>query len=192
MQLQSARIISGITGASADMTVETTDGSLDPSDSDPISPNALVTLKAEFSGPTGLLAQEFINSWGLMYLSVCYDGEPHEVKITEDMTRKLYEAFRPYPLNPNTTPAQTIRWNKDGTTGKSIKPHGYYNIRKEYVEEPGVEEDRYRVYYQPGAHTFAADGNFILTCHMHGFKTLEEARFASERDSAVMANHLGL
>jgi len=27
-----------------------------------------------------------------MYLSVSYDGEPHEVKITEEMTRKLYEA----------------------------------------------------------------------------------------------------
>jgi hypothetical protein len=192
VQLQSAKIISGIIGASADMVVETIAGSQDPSDSNPISPNALVTLKTEFSGPTGLLAQEFINSWGLMYLSLIYDGEPHEVKITEQMSRKLYEAFRPYPLDPNPTAVQVIKWNKDGTVGKSTKLHGYYQIRKEYVEEPGVEEDRYRVYYQAGTHSFAADGDFILTCHMHGFKTLEEAQFASERDSAVVASHLGL
>jgi hypothetical protein len=192
VQLQSAKIISGITGASADMVVETISGSMNPSDSDPISPNALVTLKMEFSGPTGLSAQQLINSWGLMYLSVTYDGEPHELKITEEMTRRLYEAFRPSPLNPQTTAVETIKWNKDGTVGKSTKLHGYYQIRKECVEEPGVEELRYRVYYQPGAHFFAADGNFILTCHLHGFKTLEEAQFASERDSAVVASHLGL
>jgi hypothetical protein len=136
-------------------------------------------LKIEVNAPSGLLAQEFINSWGLMYLSVSYNSEPHEVKITEDMTRKLYEAFRPYPLNPKTAAVTTIKWSKDGTLGKSTKDHGYYKIQKEYVQEPGVEEDRYMVYYQPGGH-------FFETCHMHGFRTLEEAQFASESDDVVV------
>jgi len=192
VQLEAATITSGITGASADMLVETIGGSMDPSDSYPISPNARVTLKVEFNAPTGLLAQEFIDSWGLMYLSVSYDDEPHEVKLTAEMTRKLYEAFRPYPLNPKTTAVQTIKWSKDGTLGKSTKDHGYYRIRREYVQEPGVEEDRYMVYYQPGGHSFEADGTLIRTCHMHGFKTLEEAQFASESDDVVVASHLGL
>jgi hypothetical protein len=60
------------------------------------------------------------------------------------------------------------------------------------VQEPDVEEDRYMVYYQPGSHSFEADGTLIHTCHMHGFKTLEEAQFASESDDVVMASHLGL
>ena len=85
---------------------------MDPSDSAPIPPNGLVTLKIEINAPSGLLAQEFINSWGLMYLSVSYNGEPHEVKITEEMTRKLYEAFRPCPLNPQTTSVTTINGAK--------------------------------------------------------------------------------
>jgi hypothetical protein len=78
VQLEAATITSGITEASADVVVETVGGSVDPSDSAPIPPNALVTLKIEFNAPTGLFAQEFIDSWGLMYLSVSYDGEPHE------------------------------------------------------------------------------------------------------------------
>jgi hypothetical protein len=192
VRLQDARLSSGITGASAAVVVETAGGSVDPSDSVPIPPSALVTLKIEFIAPTGLLAQEFIDSWGLMYLSVSYDGEPHEVKITEEMTRKLYEAFRPYPLNPKTAAAPTIKWSKDGTLGKSTKDHGYYKIQKEYVQELGVEEDRYMVYYQRGSHSFEADGTLIHTCHMHGFKTLEEAQFASESNDVVMASHLGL
>jgi hypothetical protein len=68
-----------------------------------------------------------------VYLSVSYNGEPHEVKITEEMTRKLYESFRPYPLNPKPVAVPTIKWSKDGTLGKSTKDHGYYKIRKEYV-----------------------------------------------------------
>jgi hypothetical protein len=150
VHLKAATITSGITGASANVVVETMGCSVDPSDSAPIPPNGLVTFKIEINAPSGLLAQEFINSWGLMYLSVSYNGEPHEVKITEEMTRKLYEVFQPCPLNSKTTSVTTIKWSKDGTLGKSTKDHGYYKIQKVYVQEPGVEEDRYMVYYQPG------------------------------------------
>jgi hypothetical protein len=40
VQLETAAITSGITGASAEAVVETVDGSVDPSDSAPIPPNA--------------------------------------------------------------------------------------------------------------------------------------------------------
>jgi hypothetical protein len=56
------------------------------------------------------------------------------------------------------SPRATIKWSKDGTLGKSKKDHGYYKIQKVYVQEPGVEEDRYMVYYQPGDHFFKTDG----------------------------------
>jgi hypothetical protein len=63
--------------------------------------------------------------------------------------------------------------------GKSAKGHGYYKIKNEYVAEPGIEEERYIGYYQPGGHFFEPTGIFLnISGPIHGYKTLREAQTA--------------
>jgi hypothetical protein len=63
-------------------------------------PNGTVTLEVTFNAPTGLIAQEIVDSWGTMHLSVTYDGATYKVPISEKMIRALYESFRPNPIDP--------------------------------------------------------------------------------------------
>ncbi|HTD15652.1 MAG TPA: toll/interleukin-1 receptor domain-containing protein [Chthoniobacterales bacterium] len=108
VKLEHARLISGITGATAEVLVGTADGWVRPSDINLIAVNSTVTLQVVFNPPNGLAAQDFINSWGTMQLSVTYDGATHEVPIREEMTRALYAGFRPSPIGPSIT-ARTVR-----------------------------------------------------------------------------------
>jgi hypothetical protein len=98
VRLEDARLTSGITGATAEVLVVMTTTWHPPSDINPIPPIGILTLQVSFNPPTGLAAQEFINSWATMHLSLTYDGATHKVPIREDMTRALYVSFRPSPI----------------------------------------------------------------------------------------------
>jgi hypothetical protein len=118
-----------------------------------------------------------------------------EIPISEELTRALYENFRPEVIAPR--PIQKapnrMNWNRDGTIGRSVKGHGYYRIKKQYVPEPGVEEERYLGWYQAGGHAFDPNGGFMpISGPIHGYKTLQEAQRACEEDDETMSRHLGL
>jgi hypothetical protein len=104
VQLEGAHFTSAITTARTDAKVVSSVGLLDASET--------TTLRAEFNSPAGLPAQEFIKVWGKMVLHVKYDGVIHQVPIGEDMTRNLFTAFRPCPLEPTVTRA-TIKQNTE-------------------------------------------------------------------------------
>jgi hypothetical protein len=82
----------------------------------------------------------------------------------------------------------SIQWNQSQTVGKS--EHGYYRLSKRYCAEPTVEEDRWFAEYQPGAHQYDPEGQFIPVGQLYGFKTKEEAVAAAEKDAETLAKHL--
>ena len=56
--------------------------------------------------------------------------------------------------------------------GRSVKGHGYYRIKKQYVPEPGVEEERYLGWYQAGGHAFDPNSGFMpISGPIHGYQT---------------------
>jgi hypothetical protein len=194
VRLEDACVKFGVTGARAEVVVCTLSGSVRPSNSNPIPANGTVTLEVTFNAPTGLIAQEIVDSWGTMHLSVTYDGATYEVPISEKMIRALYDSFRPNPIDPTVMRAiPKIQWSKDGVVGKSSKDHGYYKIIKEYVAEPGIEEERYIGYYQPGGHVFDPTGTFLnISGPIHGYKTLYEAQKACATDDEATAKNIGM
>jgi hypothetical protein len=86
-----------------------------------------------------------------------------------------------------------MNWNKDGTVARSVKRHGYYRIKKQYVPEPGVEEERYLGWYQPGGDVYDPNGDFThISGPIHGYNTLQEAQRACEKDDETTSRSLGL
>jgi hypothetical protein len=193
--IAASRLISKISGESVKVDVGTVDGWIRPEQMHSIPPDSKVTLRATFNAPKGLIAQEFINSWGQCAFLVTYDGANEEIPISEEMTRALFKNFRPEPIAPR--PIQKapnrMNWNKDGTIARSVKGHGYYRIKKQYVPKPGVEEERYLGWYQGGGHAFDPNGGFMpISGPIHGYKTLQEAQRACEEDDETISRHLGL
>ena len=75
----------------------------------------------------------------------------------------------------------------------SAKGHGYYKIKNEYVAEPGIEEERYIGYYQPGGDFFDPTGIFLnISGLIHGYKTLREAQTACATDDEAIAKNIGM
>ena len=86
-----------------------------------------------------------------------------------------------------------MNWNQDGTLALSTKGHGYYRIEKLYVPEPGIEEERYLGLYQLGGGIYEPNGEFTqISGPIHGYKTLQEAQRACEKDDENTSQHLGL
>jgi hypothetical protein len=195
IRIEAARLTSKISGESVEVDIGTVAGWARPEQTHSIPPESKVTLQATFNGPKGLIAQEFINSWGQCAYFVTYNGANEEIPISEEMTRALYENFRPEPIAPRPIhkAPNRMNWNRNGTIARSIKGHGYYRIKKQYVPEPGVEEERYLGWYQPGGHAFDPNDGFMpISGPIHGYKTLQEAQRACEEDDETTARHLGL
>jgi hypothetical protein len=95
---------------------------------------------------------------------------------------------RPIQRAPN-----RMNWSRDGTIARSVKSHGYYRIKKQYVPEPGIEEERYLGWYQQGGDYFDPNGAFMpISGPIHGYKTLQEAQRACAEDDEIVSRHLGL
>jgi len=80
-----------------------------------------------------------------------------------------------------------MNWNNDGTFARSVKGLWCYRIKQQYVPEPGVEEERYLVFYQP-----AGDPNGKFIDILDPYKTLEEAQRACEKQDEADSRNLGL
>jgi len=86
-----------------------------------------------------------------------------------------------------------MNWNKDGTVARSVKGHGYYRIKRQYVPEPGVEEQRYVGSYQRGGDAYDPNGDFTpILGQIHGYKTLQDAQRACEEDDETISRSIGL
>lgn len=195
IRIEAARLVSKVSDESVEVDIGTVDGWVRPEQMHSIRPDSKVTLRATFNAPEGLTAQEFINSWGQCAFLLTYNGVNEEIPISQEMTRALYENFRPEVIAPK--PIQKapnrMNWNRDGTIARSVKGHGYYRIKKQYVPEPGVEEERYLGWYQPGGHAFDPNGDFMpISGPIHGYKTLQQAQRACEEDDETTSRHLGL
>lgn len=195
IRIEAARLTSKISMESVEVDIGTVDGWMRPEQVHSIRPKSKVTLRARFNPPKGLTAQEFINSWGQCAFLLKYNAVKEEIPISEEMTRALYENFEPEVIAPR--PIQKapsrMRWSRDGTIARSSKGHGYYRIAKQYVPEPGVEEERYLGWYQAGGHALDPNGSFThISGPIHGYKTVQEAQRACEEDDATLSQHLGL
>jgi hypothetical protein len=195
IRIEAARLVSKVSDESVEVDIGTVDGWVRPEQMRSIRPDSKVTLRAIFNVPEGLTAQEFINSWGQCAFLLTYNGVNEEIPISQEMTRALYENFRPEVIAPKAVQnvPNRMNWNRDGTIARSVKGHGYYRIKKQYVAEPGVEEERYLGWYQPGGHGFDPNGGFMpISGLIHGYKTLPDAQRACEQDDETTSLHLGL
>jgi hypothetical protein len=107
IRLEDAYIVSGETGDKIIMKVGAAGaGWIFPSETNPIPPGGIVTLRAEFNAPIGLAASDFFNKWKVMHLTTKYDGAAHRKRIDEKMVSALFAAFRPNPIGPRMTKRQ--------------------------------------------------------------------------------------
>jgi len=100
IRIEAARLVSKISDESVEVDIGTVDGWVRPEQMHSIRPDSKVTLRATFNAPKGLGAQEFINSWGQCAFLLTYNGVNEEIPISEEMTRALYENFRPEVIAP--------------------------------------------------------------------------------------------
>jgi hypothetical protein len=100
IRIEAARLLSKISAESVEVNIGTVDGWMRPEQMYLIRPNSKVTLQATFNAPKGLTAQQFINAWGQCAFLLTYNGVNEEIPISEEMTRALYENFRPEPIAP--------------------------------------------------------------------------------------------
>jgi hypothetical protein len=102
VRLKDAFVTSGKTGQIIKMGVDAgTDGWVAPSELNPIPPNTIVTLRAEFEPPHGLSAKDFMLRWGIITINAAYDEGEYERTFTEADVGKIFEGFGLNPLGPN-------------------------------------------------------------------------------------------
>lgn len=175
-------------------------GNIETGRSDPDSPAvsiALERLKSNSAYPWELVvelkdlqvpARKVFNQsqWG-------YDPSEPEARrfiLRCDAASQQLRCLSPRPIQ---RAVNRMNWSRDGTIARSVKRHGYYRIEKQYVPEPGIEEQRYLGGYQPGGDYFDPNGSFTpISGPIHGYKTLPEAQRACEEDDATISQHLGL
>jgi hypothetical protein len=110
VQFTDAFITSGITGQKITLTIlaDKRDGTRNSdvavSDVNPIPPNAPVVLTTgELNGMKGIVEQDFLKSWGVIYFTAEYGNQKHRVTFDRSMLESLFVAERPKPRAPHVT-----------------------------------------------------------------------------------------
>ena len=103
VEVTKLKLTSGVTGAEKPVSVLTADGLLPVSEINEVPSGASIVLKWEFDSQKGIDPQDLLNQWGEMRISITYDGERHNLTLTEDMVRAVYSNFQPSPIGPRVT-----------------------------------------------------------------------------------------